>query len=421
MQLSELVRSRDRRAPAGADAERRRARPAVERLEEREVPAVAANQEYVSVLFQGLVGHAPDANTLTAYSRALDAGTPRIQVTSSILASPEYRGNAVEKLYENILGRPADLGSLNAFTAAMPRGMSLDDIRAELFGSDEFFLRSGANPASFLFTVYNDILGRPPDPGALGYLGEAQDAPGRTQIARDLLHSPEAYLRKTVNDFQVVLGSPPPDIPTALFFYNAYQQGNRDEGVLAFLLMSGQFYDPIAADAAATNQTDPNAAAAQYLNNTHLLQVGEPGSPGATTTATLVESPAVGVVTLPSGYNALGNVGLGTFGTGGFIPVNGNGTGTNGTGATGTGTTGTTGTGTVNNPGQTGFGTTGTGTTVGSGTGGGTTGATGGTGGTTGTTGGTTGTTGTGGTTGSTGLGSGSGGTGLTGPGTPTG
>jgi hypothetical protein len=46
MRLPQLVRFRagPRRAPAGA-AERRRARPEVERLEAREVPAISANAE----------------------------------------------------------------------------------------------------------------------------------------------------------------------------------------------------------------------------------------------------------------------------------------------------------------------------------------------------------------------------------------
>jgi hypothetical protein len=436
MHLSRLIpfRATRHRAPDKAGAERPRARPLLERLEKREVPAVSANQEYVAVLSQGLLGHAADATTLKNSSQFLDAGGQRILVTSSFLARPEYRANSIEKLYETILGRPADLGSLSSYTHAMGnvvRGnMSLDDIRAQLFGSTEFFLRSGGTPASFLKAVYNDILGRSPDPAALVLLGQALDEPGRTQIARTLLQSPEVAVHKTLNDFQDALGQTP-DLATGSFFVNAYLSGNRDEGVLAFLLMSGQFYNPIVADAAATPLTDPNAAAALYLNSTHLLRVQEPNNPtAAPTTATLVLSPSLGPATLPSGFDATGNPGLGTFGAGGFNALNGNGTGTNGTGTgttgTGTGTnqgtsipTGTTGT---TNSGQTGFGTTGTGTTIGSGTGGGTTGTGTGTIGTTGGTTGTTGITGTGGTTGATGVGTGTtGGTGLTGPGTPTG
>jgi hypothetical protein len=137
----------------------------------------SANALYVDQLFLQLLGRPADDAARNYFTALLDIGnsnrflTPeqqqqvaRMQVVQLIQSSVEYRSNEVESLYESILNRAADTTGLNAWVAFLGAGGTEQQVESEIMGSQEFVAAHGGTPAGFVIGVYNDILGRAPDP-----------------------------------------------------------------------------------------------------------------------------------------------------------------------------------------------------------------------------------------------------------------
>ncbi|HQU42426.1 MAG TPA: DUF4214 domain-containing protein [Pirellulales bacterium] len=63
-----------------------------------------------------------------------------------------------------------------------------------MYGSDEFYLKSGNTPQGWINALYEDILGRPADGGGMTFWANELSLRGagdRDGIVRDLLTTPE--------------------------------------------------------------------------------------------------------------------------------------------------------------------------------------------------------------------------------------
>jgi cyclophilin family peptidyl-prolyl cis-trans isomerase len=155
---------------------------------------VASNQTYVTQLYQDLLGRAPDPQGLNAFSTALNQNTlSRMQVAQAILTSDEGRTHEIEDLYQTYLNRPADSVGLNLSLSFLKMGGTLQDVRAEIMGSPEYFQnRSASSNDNFLTDIYHDVLDRAVDPVGQSLGGQALNAGlDRVKVAQVVLNSPE--------------------------------------------------------------------------------------------------------------------------------------------------------------------------------------------------------------------------------------
>ena len=92
--------------------------------------------------------------------------------------------------------------------ALAPGAASVSDVHASILGSDEFFAAHGGTAAGFLAGLYQDVLGRSPDPAGLQQWLAAYNSGTLTrfQIARTFLTSPEGRLTEVAHWFQDDLG-----------------------------------------------------------------------------------------------------------------------------------------------------------------------------------------------------------------------
>jgi cyclophilin family peptidyl-prolyl cis-trans isomerase len=136
------------------------------------------NQSYVTHLYQNLLGRAPDPQGLNSFSTALDQKTlSRTQVATAILTSNESRTHEIENLYQTLLHRQADPTGLNLSLSFLKSGGTLEQVRAVIVGSNEYFQsRSGSSNTSFLTNLYQDALGRAIDPVGQSLAGQALTA-----------------------------------------------------------------------------------------------------------------------------------------------------------------------------------------------------------------------------------------------------
>jgi hypothetical protein len=95
---------------------------------------------------------------------------------------------------------------------------------------------------AFVCSLYVDVLERAPAPGEVsGWVRAIEGGTSRTQIAYDILTSPE-YRRDLVNDYyQTYLGRPA-DSSGLAFWVTELGGGSSDEAVIAGILASPQYY-----------------------------------------------------------------------------------------------------------------------------------------------------------------------------------
>ncbi len=163
--------------------------------------------------------------------------------------SAEFRTAQVQGLYQSILGRAADpVGLKNAVNLLLntPYVPGSDDplvqLKANLYGSAEYFQRKGGTNSGFLAGLYQDILGRPIDAaGALTYGTALANGSSRTLVAKTLLYGNEA-LTITVNGFYQTYLRRAGDAAGLAKFVTDLRNGKRQDDVVAALMASDEYF-----------------------------------------------------------------------------------------------------------------------------------------------------------------------------------
>ena len=138
-----------------------------------------SNNQFVTSLYQGILGRAPDPGGAALWTGALNGGASRTDVaigfadaaeakshlapTTAQLYVPNAAGTLVHELFETGLGREVDLASLPSFKAAYAT-QTPAQLAADIAGSPEFINdHIGQNNAAYVSSLYQDGLGRAPD------------------------------------------------------------------------------------------------------------------------------------------------------------------------------------------------------------------------------------------------------------------
>jgi hypothetical protein len=122
-------------------------------------------EAWVRGMYHDLLGRDPDAAGLQGWVNALASGqlTPA-QVAYGFAASAEREGLVVQKDYQAFLGRAASPDEVASWVNAFESGVSNESVVAGFAGSPEYYANHQNNPGIWLTAIYNDILGRNPDP-----------------------------------------------------------------------------------------------------------------------------------------------------------------------------------------------------------------------------------------------------------------
>jgi len=179
-------------------ASQQRCRPRLEILEDRWCPA-ATNADFVSGVYQSVLHRTPAASELTPWVNQLAGGQTRAQVVQGIYFSLEGASNAVNDMYQQILLRQFDSGAA-AFVNGFQNGtLTLQELKAQLMASDEYFQRFGeSNNSLWVEAAFSDQFGRSADPaGTAAFAGSAGTQAGRVTAARNIINSQEGRDNET--------------------------------------------------------------------------------------------------------------------------------------------------------------------------------------------------------------------------------
>src|SRR6516165_5781749 len=126
-----------------------RTRPRLESLESRLAPSVDVNSAFVASVFHGLLGRNVDADGLAFWTNQLRS-TSRQQVVAGIENSNEFVSRELQLFFKTLLGRNVDQAGLNFFGHQLQTGATVQQVKAAIMGSDEFFSHAGASIPGFL-------------------------------------------------------------------------------------------------------------------------------------------------------------------------------------------------------------------------------------------------------------------------------
>jgi hypothetical protein len=218
------------------------------------------NEAFLTRLYDGILGRAPDANGLSSWDAML-TGTSKADVAQSFLDSGEYQAahagqtdvQFLNSLYTAMLGRPADQGGLNGWSANLAGGMSRGDVAAGFADSSEGKEHwSGATSngvfahdlnAAIVREYYHAAFGREADTGGLAaWINNLRNGETSSQMAQDLtassefqaLHGQQSNLQYVDSLYANGLGRPA-DPGGETGWVNALESGaSRSDLLLAF-------------------------------------------------------------------------------------------------------------------------------------------------------------------------------------------
>ena len=199
--------------------------------------AATANQRLVSEMYRDLLGRKVDATGLAAWAGLLDSGVSRTQVALDIMASGEYLKRVVDELYLKYLQRPADPTGEAMFVSDLQMGVTIEQVIAAIAGSPEYFQnRGGGTNAGFLNALFQDVLGRPPDPAGFNlFMQDLAQGVSRTAVAAAMLASTE-YQKDLITAFYEQLLDRSPDSGGLNTWLQKLQSGQTDQQVMAGMI-----------------------------------------------------------------------------------------------------------------------------------------------------------------------------------------
>jgi len=146
------------------------------------------NTQFVTRLYQNVLGRAPDAGGLESWLRSLNAGASRAEVMLGFSESGEFRNNTsldvdafmtsrfsnehqgdVYRLYKATLNREPDSGGfVNWMNLLDTEATNLETVAQGFINSSEFQKTYGSlDNTQFATMLYRNVLGREPDQGGL--------------------------------------------------------------------------------------------------------------------------------------------------------------------------------------------------------------------------------------------------------------
>lgn len=168
------------------------------------------NAGFVTLLYNNVLGRAPDASGYAGWLSALNGGMARADAVLGFSESAENvarhrttveRGlwmrdddaTAVARMYYAALNRMPDSGGLALWTGYLKSGRTISDVAQGFIGSAEFIQRYGSTSnQQFVTLLYRNVLSREPDGAGLsGWLGTLDAGTARASVVVGFSESEE--------------------------------------------------------------------------------------------------------------------------------------------------------------------------------------------------------------------------------------
>ncbi|HLJ97755.1 MAG TPA: DUF4214 domain-containing protein [Gemmataceae bacterium] len=218
------------------------------RPEQRGPDGLLSNTQYLTSLYNKLLGRAPDGPGLGTHLNTILVGyqAQRQALASSVDTSTEYRSNLVTTLFKTYLRRSPSAAENAGRVAQLAAGTTDEQLISSLVSSPEYFQNpalGASDNSKWLNQAYRDILGRDRDTaGSQGFLnGLNNNTLTRMQVTDALLASDEYHRRLITQLFSTYLGRAPSALETSIYL-NAIAARSTDEQLIAAIVASSEYF-----------------------------------------------------------------------------------------------------------------------------------------------------------------------------------
>jgi len=206
------------------------------------------NELFVAEAYTDVLRRRVDDGGLQFWAGQLDAGLARGVFTSQLTHSAEYYANIIIRpAYLQYLGRDADSEGLAFWVAQMQHGLMDEELEAGFIGSDEFFNHAGGTNKLWVDAMYQDLLGRAPDPqGETYWVTQLDQGTSRATVALGFAASPEREALRITQDYVDFLDRLPGQSEVD-FWVQEFQNGVTNEDVITSFVASDEYYNHVQA------------------------------------------------------------------------------------------------------------------------------------------------------------------------------
>lgn len=196
---------------------------------------------FVNKTYQDLLRREPEPGAY-AWTDALRAGTPRINVAYGITASYEFRSRLVSDLYREFLGRQPDPTGLQHWVNGLNRGMTIEHVEALFVSSPEKYAQAGGTDRQWVRYLYQAVLGRTASESEVdGWVATLNRGSDRIQVAGGFVISTERLSTRVEGYYQSLLNRGTDPVGRN-GWVRAIQNGTRTETVIGSIIASAEYY-----------------------------------------------------------------------------------------------------------------------------------------------------------------------------------
>src|SRR5439155_8765760 len=207
-----------------------------------------SNTQYLTSLYNKLLGRAPDSVGLNTHLSAILVGyqAQRQALAATVDTSTEYRVDLVNSLFKTYLRRSPSAAEYAGRVAQLAAGTTDEQIISSLVSSPEYFQKpqlGASDNSKWLNQAYRDILGRDRDTaGSQGFLNGLNNGTLTRMQVSDALLASEEYHRRLINQlFTSYLGRLPTPAETTSNL-NAIAARATDEQLIAQIVSSNEYF-----------------------------------------------------------------------------------------------------------------------------------------------------------------------------------
>lgn len=160
-------------------------------------PFTDPEERFAHRVFRDTQMQYPTPTQRSALRTALENGTKtRAQIALELTDTDTYRGIDVDRAFVDILRRTTDAAGRDYWVGRLDDGLVLRRLRANLYGSNEYYSDAGNTPKLYVAQAYRDILGRTAGQAEIDYWAAQITDVGLTKgtVADRFLNTSEARL-----------------------------------------------------------------------------------------------------------------------------------------------------------------------------------------------------------------------------------
>jgi hypothetical protein len=204
----------------------------------------AAEGRYtVSVSIADPGGSTVNVTTISHVARTGPPPTRLGEMANSLTHSAEYYARFIRGIYEKYLQREPDADGLAYWVSQMQNGLSDEHLEAGFIGSAEYIQNHGGTGEAWIIGMYEDLLGRAPDPNGLAYwLAQLQKGTSPVAIAYGFAASAEREAIRVTRDYQIYLGRNPSPAEVNYWVDQFVNHGASNEDVIAGFVGSAEYF-----------------------------------------------------------------------------------------------------------------------------------------------------------------------------------